>query len=79
MLASACFVLPLLPPQMCDGTDKGFVLINQKGIDPLCLDMLAREGILALRRAKKRNMERLSLACGDTRSTAWRSSHQNAW
>lgn len=49
---------------MCDGTDKGFVLINQKGIDPACLDMLAREGILALRRAKRRNMERLALACG---------------
>ena len=26
------------------------VLINQKGIDPLALDMLAKEGILALRR-----------------------------
>jgi chaperonin GroEL (HSP60 family) len=50
--------------QLCDGTNKGFVLINQKGIDPICLDMLAREGILALRRAKKRNMERLTLACG---------------
>jgi len=49
---------------MCGGTNKGFVLINQKGIDPMCLDMLAREGILALRRAKKRNMERLTLACG---------------
>lgn len=40
------------------------VLINQKGIDPLALDMLAKEGIIALRRAKKRNMERLTLACG---------------
>lgn len=37
---------------------KGFVVINQKGIDPLSLDMLARSGILALRRAKRRNMER---------------------
>ena len=26
--------------------------------------MLAREGIIALRRAKRRNMERLILACG---------------
>jgi T-complex protein 1 subunit zeta len=26
--------------------------------------MLAKEGILALRRAKRRNMERLALACG---------------
>lgn len=43
---------------------KNFVVINQKGIDPLSLDMLAKEGIFALRRAKKRNMERLVLACG---------------
>ena len=50
--------------QVCKGTDKTFVIINQKGIDPLSLDALAREGILALRRAKRRNMERLSLACG---------------
>lgn len=41
-----------------------FVVINQKGIDPLSLDMLAKEGILGLRRAKRRNMERLVLACG---------------
>ena len=41
-----------------------FVVINQKGIDPVSLDMLAREGIFALRRAKRRNMERLTLACG---------------
>jgi len=43
---------------------KGFVIINQKGIDPLSLDVLAKNGILALRRAKRRNMERLQLACG---------------
>merc|ERR1712001_580589 len=50
--------------KVCDGTDKSFVIINQKGIDPLSLDALAREGILALRRAKMRNMERMTLACG---------------
>ena len=43
---------------------QGFVVINQKGIDPMSLDLLAKEGILGLRRAKRRNMERLSLACG---------------
>jgi T-complex protein 1 subunit zeta len=43
---------------VCDGTGKGFVIINQKGIDPLSLDVLAKNGILALRRAKRRNMER---------------------
>jgi T-complex protein 1 subunit zeta len=50
--------------KVCDGTNKSFVVINQKGIDPISLDMLAKEGILGLRRAKKRNMERLILACG---------------
>jgi hypothetical protein len=31
-----------------------FVVINQKGIDPLSLDMFAKEGIIGLRRAKVR-------------------------
>uniref|UniRef100_A0A4D5RA11 T-complex protein 1 subunit zeta n=1 Tax=Scolopendra viridis TaxID=118503 RepID=A0A4D5RA11_SCOVI len=53
-----------LKRKLCSGTDKGFVVINQKGIDPMSLDMFAKEGIIALRRAKRRNMERLSLACG---------------
>nr|KAG5713129.1 hypothetical protein BaRGS_007656 [Batillaria attramentaria] len=53
-----------LKKQVCEGNDKGFVVINQKGIDPFSLDMLAKEGIVALRRAKRRNMERLTLACG---------------
>lgn len=43
---------------------KTFVVINQKGIDPPSLEMLAHENIIALRRAKRRNMERLPLACG---------------
>lgn len=43
---------------------KNFVIFNQKGIDPMSLDVLAKEGILALRRAKRRNMERLQLCCG---------------
>jgi T-complex protein 1 subunit zeta len=38
--------------------------VNQKGIDPLSLDVLAKNGIFALRRAKRRNMERLQLICG---------------
>lgn len=54
-----------LKKEVC-GTDssKSFVLINQKGIDPLSLDVLAKHGIMALRRAKRRNMERLQLICG---------------
>ena len=47
-----------------DKKDWGFVVVNQKGIDPPSLDMLAREGMMALRRAKRRNMERITLACG---------------
>ena len=42
---------------------KNFVVINQKGIDPLSLDILAKNGILALRRAKRRNMERCVFIC----------------
>ncbi|PTU17444.1 hypothetical protein P175DRAFT_0526486 [Aspergillus ochraceoroseus IBT 24754] len=54
-----------LKKQVC-GNDpkKGFVVINQKGIDPLSLDVLVKNGIFALRRAKRRNMERLQLVCG---------------
>ncbi|KAK9720892.1 TCP-1/cpn60 chaperonin family [Popillia japonica] len=53
-----------LKRKLCNGTNKNFVVLNQKGIDPMSLDMLAKEGIIALRRAKRRNMERLALACG---------------
>lgn len=53
-----------LKKKVCDGTDKTFVVINQKGVDPFSLDAFAKEGIIGLRRAKRRNMERLALACG---------------
>ncbi|KAG9338988.1 hypothetical protein JZ751_024386 [Albula glossodonta] len=53
-----------LKNKVCADGSKGFVVINQKGIDPFSLDALAKEGIVALRRAKRRNMERLTLACG---------------
>uniref|UniRef100_A0A674EE98 Chaperonin containing TCP1, subunit 6A (zeta 1) n=1 Tax=Salmo trutta TaxID=8032 RepID=A0A674EE98_SALTR len=49
---------------VCADNSKGFVVLNQKGIDPYSLDALAKEGIVALRRTKRRNMERLTLACG---------------
>eukprot|EP00808_Paulinella_micropora_P020254 g6616.t1 len=42
----------------------GFVVINQKGIDPFSLDLLQKAGIVGIRRAKRRNMERLAKACG---------------
>ena len=52
-----------LKKEVC-GNDpkKGFVI----GIDPLSLDVLVKNGIFALRRAKRRNMERLQLICGGT-------------
>uniref|UniRef100_A0A1I8FVU4 T-complex protein 1 subunit zeta n=1 Tax=Macrostomum lignano TaxID=282301 RepID=A0A1I8FVU4_9PLAT len=51
---------------VCSGANAGraFVLINQKGVDPYSLDLLAKAGIPSLRRAKRRNMERIALACG---------------
>merc|ERR1712100_324288 len=55
-----------LKKKVCDGTDKTFVVINMRGIDPMSLDLFAKEGIIALRRAKRRNMERLALAAGCT-------------
>jgi len=61
-----CRKIVELKKQVCDGTDKNFVVINMKGIDPMSLDIFAKEGIVALRRAKRRNMERLSLAAGCT-------------
>ncbi|KAK3700223.1 T-complex protein 1 subunit zeta [Vermiconidia calcicola] len=56
-----------LKKEVC-GNDpkKSFVIVNQKGIDPLSLDVLVKNGIFALRRAKRRNMERLQLICGGT-------------
>lgn len=50
--------------EVCKDGKHSFAVINQKGVDPICLDMFAKEGIIALRRAKRRNMERLTLACG---------------
>ncbi|QPG75011.1 T-complex protein 1 subunit zeta [Brettanomyces nanus] len=56
-----------LKNEVCgEDPSKGFVIINQKGIDPMSLDILAKNNILALRRAKRRNMERLQLCCGGT-------------
>lgn len=43
---------------------EGFLLYNQQGIDPVSLDMLAKAGIMGLRRAKRRNMERMPLCFG---------------
>ncbi|XP_074599149.1 chaperonin containing TCP1 subunit 6 isoform X2 [Brevipalpus obovatus] len=66
-IAERCKKIIELKRKVCaDDPEKGFVVVNQQGIDPDSLDMLAREGIVALRRAKRRNMERLPLACGGT-------------
>ena len=43
---------------------RSFIVINQKGIDPPSLEILHNAGILGIRRAKKRNGERIPLACG---------------
>lgn len=52
------------PASTPESERKSFVIFNQKGIDPMSLDILAKNGIFALRRAKRRNMERLQLCCG---------------
>lgn len=53
-----------LKKRLCDGTNKNFIVINQKGIDPPSLEILARANIVGIRRAKRRNGERIPLACG---------------
>jgi T-complex protein 1 subunit zeta len=52
-----------LKRSICKGGNKNFLLVNQKGIDNISLDLLCREGILGLRRTKKKNMERISILC----------------
>eukprot|EP01002_Notosolenus_urceolatus_P015904 NODE_904_length_1707_cov_74.579614_g737_i0.p2 GENE.NODE_904_length_1707_cov_74.579614_g737_i0~~NODE_904_length_1707_cov_74.579614_g737_i0.p2 ORF type:complete len:388 (+),score=144.74 NODE_904_length_1707_cov_74.579614_g737_i0:502-1665(+) len=60
-----CHQIVELKNKVCPpGSNKNFVVINQKGIDLPSLDILAKANILGLRRAKRRNMERLTLACG---------------
>jgi len=44
--------------------DETLVLINVGGIDPICLDMLQKADIMGIRRAKRRNMERLAKCTG---------------
>lgn len=70
-LDERCRLILDLKRAVCDSDDKDnnnnnktFCIINQKGVDPLSLDIFAKEGILCLRRAKRRNMERLALATG---------------
>jgi T-complex protein 1 subunit zeta len=48
---------------VCKDNNRNFVVINQKGMDIIALDLLAKEGILGIRRAKKKNMERISILC----------------
>jgi len=60
-----CHKIVELKKQVCgEDKEKSFVVLNQQGIDPNSLDILARNGIVALRRVKRRNMERIALACG---------------
>jgi T-complex protein 1 subunit zeta len=65
-LDERCRKIVAFKRQVCGTNNENgtFCIINQKGVDPLSLDMFAKEGILCLRRAKRRNMERLVLACG---------------
>lgn len=46
------------------------VTFSFQGIDPFSLDALAKEGIVALRRAKRRNMERSVLGRGEDTITS---------
>lgn len=43
---------------------KNLMVVSEKGIDPYSLEEFSEAGILALRRAKRRNLERLVSMCG---------------
>ena len=62
-LDERCRQIVALKREVCTNGET-FCIINQKGVDPLSLDMFAKEGILCLRRAKRRNLDRLVLAAG---------------
>jgi len=53
-----------LKRKVCADNGYNLVVVNQKGIDPPSLELLAKEGIIGIRRAKRRNLERIPLACG---------------
>ncbi|KAI8848928.1 chaperonin Cpn60/TCP-1 family [Chytridium lagenaria] len=56
-----------LKKHVCGDNKKGFVVLNQKGIDPLSLDVLAKHNILGLRRVKRSKWSGdLQLCCGGT-------------
>jgi chaperonin GroEL (HSP60 family) len=60
-----------------------FVVINQKGIDPMSLDMFAKEGIIGLRRAKVHILiyilpPEICCTCGGVRPISTESANVNA-
>ncbi|XP_077301471.1 T-complex protein 1 subunit zeta-like, partial [Arctopsyche grandis] len=44
---------------------KSLLVVSEKGIDQISLEILSEANVLALRRAKRRNLERLVNMCGD--------------
>ncbi|KAJ8984055.1 hypothetical protein NQ317_008781, partial [Molorchus minor] len=71
-----------LKKQLCNGTDKTFVVINQKGIDPMSLDMLAKEGEqcdFVYRGSPSGQTERNSgaLACGGVAMNSFDDLHES--
>ncbi|XP_059832532.1 T-complex protein 1 subunit zeta-like [Hypanus sabinus] len=49
---------------VCGNSEKSFIVVNQKGIDPVALGEFASEGIVALWSVKKSDVEMLPLGCG---------------
>ena len=52
-----------LKRKVCD-KGQGFIVINQKGIDPIALEMLCKENIVGIRRAKRRCVSSSCFFCG---------------
>ncbi|KAH9386957.1 T-complex protein 1 subunit zeta [Nematocida major] len=56
-----------------------FMLVTQKGIDQHALEILAKYNVLALRRAKRKNMERLQQLTGCTPVTSLAELNENVF
>lgn len=56
-----------------------FMIVTQKGIDQYALEIFAKYNILALRRAKRKNMERLQLLTGCTPVTSLAELNENVF
>jgi len=58
-----------LKRKLCEGTNKNFIVVNQKGIDPPSLEILARDGIVVSEDARRETEKESHLPVEEDNST----------